>query len=216
MNLKIYDNIKKLFNHKSKLKNSDSIDNVDHGFKLTIDDAGAYLKNFLSASQLRERVHNINNIGYMHISTGNMLKSFIKNSEYDTYVKSVHSSDIDSIMEEGIRCLGNSSSIGSTNPNNITDISLQHSITKVDDLTILVELVKKHNGFSQGFNKIDGTIILQIPKNISKQELFCYNETSKTYNIRPDFIIGFIPVDENHNVKGLITSINEIESNKTL
>ena len=55
----------------------------------------------------------------MSPEVGFALKSMIDDKEYGTYIKSVHSKDIDSIMEEGIRCLGNSSSVSTFNPESI-------------------------------------------------------------------------------------------------
>lgn len=204
-NLKVFDNIKKLFNKKIELKNNidninERIDSSEHGFQLIKNDLGSYLRNFLLDQQINNRLSNINNLGYMSNEIGLILKSIIDDQNYDTYIKSVHSQDVDSIMNEGIRCLGTSSAISSTNPTDINDISLNNTITKVDDLTILVELVKKHNGFSQGFNAIDGSMILQIPKGINKKEIFYYNEVSNTYNIKPEFIVGFLPVNEKYIV----------------
>lgn len=219
--IKLYDNVKKLF---ASILKKDTIAkeiiverNFDpnHGFQLIKDDASTYLKSFLLPAQLKERINNINNFGYMSQEVGITLKSIIDSKEHDTYVKSIHSKDLDSIFEEGIRCLGTTSSQATTNPNTIEDISLQNTITKVEDLTILVELAKKHNGLSQGFNPIDGTMILQVPKGIDKKDLFYYNENTQTYNIKPIYITGFVPVDENHTVKGLIV-YEEKNNNKTI
>ena len=152
----------------------------------------------------------------MDHETGLFLKSLLDDPEHDTYIKSVHSKDVDKIMEEGIRCLGNSSSVSTTNPTAVSDISLEHTVTKVDDLTILVELAKKHNGFSQGFNAIDGTMILMVPKGTDKNDMLYYNENTQTFNINPNYIVGFLPVDENHNVKNFVLNNKDISSNKAI
>ena len=55
----------------------------------------------------------------MSLEVGFALKSIIDNQECDAYTKSGHSKDIDSIMQEGIRCLGNSSSVSTFNPQSI-------------------------------------------------------------------------------------------------
>jgi len=218
-NIKVFDGIKKLFSNNIKLKNN--INSVtertispEHGFQLTENDFGAYLNNFLFHEQKKKIIDDINNMGYMDPEVGITLKNIIDDQNYDTYIKSVHSNDADSITSEGIRCLGTSTSGYNTVPNNINDVSLENTITRIDDLTSLVRSVKSNFGLSQGGNIIDGTIIMQIPRGIPKEELLYYNEQTNTFNIKPEFIVGFLPVNENHIVGDFI--YNNKDNNKTM
>lgn len=217
-NLKIFDNIKKLFNKNIYLNNN--MTNIERtispefGFQLIKSDLSPYLQNFLTKGQKKERLEMINNYGYLSNETGLILKDMIDDPNYDTYLKSVHSKDIDSIMEEGVRCLGTTSSISTTNPKSIDEIALEETVSKVDDLTILIDAVKSDYGLSPAFNPIDGSIILQIPKDVTKEEMFCYNENSSTYNIKPEFIVGFLPVNEEHKVSDFI--YREKSNNKAI
>jgi len=93
-------------------------------------------------------------------------------------------------------------------------VSLENTITRIDDLTSLVRSVKSNFGLSQGGNIIDGTIIMQIPRGIPKEELLYYNEQTNTFNIKPEFIVGFLPVNENHIVGDFI--YNNKDNNKTM
>ena len=72
------------------------------------------------------------------------------------------------------------------------------------EFPILVSRIKGNNGYSQGGMSINGTLILQIKKNTSKEEILYFNEDTQTYNIKPSYIIGFLSVDEEMCVKDWI------------
>lgn len=205
-NLKLRDKFKNIANIILK-RNKELLDVIEkrpisneHGFQLTKDDYSQYLKRFLPKEISNQRLRKLNTKGYLSEEIGLTLKSLIDDNEHDTYIKNVHSNYVDSIMEEGIRCLGTSFSLSTTNPDTIDKVSLDNTITKVDDLTVIVEHVKGNNGINVAGNEVNGTMILKIPKGISKEDILYYNSDSKTFNIHPNYIVGFLPVDKNHKV----------------
>lgn len=178
--------------------------NETYGFQLNHSDLDDYLNRYLSDEQKRMFLNRINFLGYLSYDVGQKLKDLFNNSSYDLYVKTVHSSQIHSIFSEGIRCLGKSSSLNTTNPTSVSEVNLDNTITKVDDFPSFIFNIKCSNGLSQGSIQIDGTIILQIPKGIEKTELLYFNEITKTFNINPSYIVGFLPVDSKNVVSDFI------------
>ena len=64
--------------------------------------------------------------------------------------------------------------------------------------------IKGNNGYSQGGMHINGTLILQIEKDTSKEEILYFNEDTQTYNNKPSYIVGFLAVDDQKDGKDLI------------
>ena len=196
--LSLYKAIKKLLT-----TNKQEIVSV-HGFQLSKDDLSVYLKNFLSKDQAEMMLKNINSSGYLSDEIGKSLRELFLNDNYDLYIKSIHDTQIESIFTEGVRCYGTTSLIGITNPSSINEVDLNNTIEKMTELPVLISRIKGNNGYSQGGICINGTLILQIEKGSSKEEILYFNEDTQTYNIKPSYIVGFIPVDEQKNVKGWI------------
>lgn len=179
-----------------------------YGFQLTYSDLGEYLNNFLNAEQKTNYLNSINLNGYLSIETANLLKELLEDNNYDLYVKSIYSGHVNSFFEEGVRCLNNTSSLLQINPKSIDEVKLDASISLIhkDDFSILIHNVKNNYGYSQGYNVIDGTLILKLPKGFSKEDILYYNDNTNTFNIDPKYIVGFIQVDKDHNVKDCIFS----------
>lgn len=204
MKTKIVINIKNLINAKlhknseyTKISEEIRSESTEHGFQLINSDNGVYSNNRFSKEQSKAFINNINSYGYLDCETGNALKEMIDDPNYITYTKSINSYDVDSIFEEGVRCLGNTTSGCGTSPNSIDSIELGNTVSIQTDLPFLINDIKNHYGISQGGNPIDGTIIINVPRDISKEEIFYYNNESSTYNIKPEYITGFLPVDKN-------------------
>jgi len=204
--ISLYKGIKSLISSFKSKEDAQIIRKVDevHGFQLNNSDLGEYLSNFLDEENAKNLLNNLNSVGYLSNEIGMNLKVLLENPDYDLYIKSVHDSQLDSIFSDGIRCYGTSSSLSTINPDTIDKIKLNNTITKIMDFPILISNIKGNYGFSQGFNMINGTLILQIPKNSSKNDILYYNEDSNTFNIKQTYIIGFLPVDENQNVNDWI------------
>ena len=49
-----------------------------------------------------------------------------------------------------------------------------------------------------------------------KNDMLYYNENTQTFNINPNYIVGFLPVDEILNVKNFVLNIKDISSNKAI
>lgn len=177
------------------------IDNV-HGYQLNISDLDDFYKSklkqgFFTQEQIDNILLDINNKGYLSPETGSYLKNLLDDN-YDIYVKTVNSADLDSIMEKGIYCNGTSTSIGGGMPTNIKDINLNNTITKTNDMLSIVNTIKTANGLSQGLNPIDGTIILKIPKGAKIEDIVI--KSGDIFTIDPKYIDGYVGVDAKGNV----------------
>ena len=221
-NLRLHDKFKNVVNFILK-RNNKSLEIVEerpiskeHGFQLTKEDYGVYLRHFLPKEISKDRIISINQKGYMSEETGASLKALIDDPEHDIYIKNVRSSQIESIMNEGIRCLDSTSSLPTLNPDTIDKVYLEHTVTEIDDLTMMVEHVKGNNGINVAGNIIDGTMILKVPKGTTKEELLYYNSDTNTFNIHPNYIVGFLPVDKEHKVGDWILPNLEKDENKAL
>lgn len=211
-----YEEIKVFLKSLSDKKNAVNIGTVNksdskHGFQLDNSDLGEYLSRYLPKEHADKLLNNINSNGFLLDDIGMFLKSIFGNPDCDTYIKSIHDSQIESIFNEGIRCLGKSSSISTFNPSSIDEVNLDNTITIVTDFPVLISRIKGNYGISEGFNEINGTLILQIPKGASKHDILYFNEDSQTYNIKPIYIVGFLPVDELQNVKEWIFPSHNME-----
>lgn len=78
----------------------------------------------------------VNQKGYLSERTRAYLSSIFRNN--DIYIKTVYSSNVNSIMNEGIRCLGSSTSGRSANLSSTYSIQLNDIITKIDGMYELV------------------------------------------------------------------------------
>ena len=52
-------------------------------------------------------------------------------------------------------------------------------------------------------NPINGAVILKIPKNIKREDIFVYNHEKNIYDINPKYNVGVYNVDSNGNVSNL-------------
>ncbi len=180
----------------------------EHGFQLNIDDMGDFYKaniknGFFSSEQIQNMLKQVNEKGYIDEITGQKLKNLF-NGNSDIYIKTVNSADVDSIMDEGIRCLGNSTSGGNAAPNIIENIDLGDTMTKVTGggLYELLLRLKNSNGLSQGNNPIDGAMIIEIPKGSSLEDILKFNPELGIYNLDPKYNLGFIGCDKNGILDG--------------
>src|SRR5574344_1128017 len=123
----------------------------EHGFQLNFSDIGNFIKsrlgNFFKKEQIDGMIEYINNFGYLDPNIGEYLKQCIDNENYDTYIKTVHSNDVDSIFNEGIRCLGTTTSVGGGKPTTINSISFENTITKVDEIIFMCRDIKNAFGY---------------------------------------------------------------------
>ena len=170
----------------------------EHGFQLNMNDLGDFYKHgletgFFDKKQIENILEGINSYGYIDENTGKFLKELMQDDSR-IFIKTVHSRDVDSIMDEGIRCLGTSTSTGTNVSKAINDINLNNTVTDIskEGLMGLISKLKNSNGFSQGLNPIDGAIIIKIPKDAKIDDILKYNSELGLYNIDPKYNLGFI------------------------
>ena len=173
-----------------------------YGFQLDNSSFGEFFKakiesGFFTSEQVKLMLERVNSKGFISENSGKYYTQLFEEGEYDIYVKTVHSSDISSIMSEGIRCLGSSTSGYGGAPTSVSDINLGNTVTKVDGTYDLFSTLKSANGISQGMNPIDGTIVVKVPKGIDVNDIFYFNESTNTYNIKPEYVDSFSAVDSN-------------------
>ena len=217
-------------NTKFKTTNNNSAHYIDpeHGYQLTIDDMSDFYKiklkeGFFDQSQIQYMLDRVNKTGYLDQQTAEILSNIVESGQYDIYIKTVYSTDVPSIMSEGIRCLGSSTSVGSMAPQSINNISLENTVTQTNGVFDIVSNIKEANktGISQGGNPINGAMVIAIPKGMPKESIFVYNNSTKTYNINPQFNLGFIGCNTDSVMDGrhLINNINNnstfIQTNET-
>lgn len=220
--LRLSEKIKQLLGMKIELNKDTSVPVIQYereysevnGFQLNFGDLDEWTLESLKAGNIpQEAITNMinyaNNTGYIPPEVGEFLVACLKDTEQETYIKTIHSKDMKSIFEEGIRCLGNSTSGFGNVPRSIDEISLQHTIKSPNMITELLGSIKLAYTKSQGNNPIDGTLIIQIPKNIPKEEIYYFNENSNTFNIKPEFIKGFVSTNEQQIVSDMIYPTNE-------
>ena len=191
--------------------------NVDstHGLQVDINDMGQFYQSrlesgFFTQQQIDNILSTVNNKGYISSEAGRYYSSLFEDDGYDIYIKAVNSSDVKSIMDEGIRCLGTSTSGIGSNPTDISQIKLANTVTKVDGLYDLVGTLKSSFGISQGMNPIDGTMIIKVPKNSSIDSIVYFNHDTNTYNILPEYVDSFNAVNQDGIVSEPI--FNEIST----
>ena len=178
--------------------------NQENGFQVTEADFGPlysfYAKSgFFSKEQTKNMIENINNQGYISEDVGSYLDTLF-DGESDIYIKTVHSNDVDSIFREGIRCMGNTTSGFGEVPTSIENVELENTVTKLDGLFELVTRIKNAKGISQGGNPIDGTLIIKVPKGTNLKDSLVWNNQTKTFNINPDTISSFMPLNNEEAV----------------
>ena len=185
--------------------------NPEHGFQISVDEIGDKKKKklqsgFFSQKQIDNIVKEINGRGYLSAETGSYLKELF-DGDYDIYIKTVHSNDLDSIFENGVYCNGSITSGFGQVPTKISDINLDNTVTKVDGMLDAIKVLKSANGYSQGMNPIDGTLILKIPKGVSMENIFI--SSNGVYAIDPKYIDGYFGVDKN----GVVSDISRPKLN---
>lgn len=173
----------------------------EHGFQLDLNDIKGFYKakldsGFFTKDQINNIISSINSKGYISENTGDHLLSLF-DGNYDIYIKTIHSNDLNSINEKGIYCNGTSTSIGGGVPQNINDINIENTITRVDNIIDILRVIKNSNGFSQGMNPTDGTLIIKVPKGADMNSLIYYNKSDNAFCITPECIDSFIKVDSN-------------------
>lgn len=195
-----------------KLKNeipSERIIDPTHGYQLNISDYNDFYKvrlenGYFTREQLDNMLKNINSYGYLDEQTGNYLKNLVDNQDYDIYFKSIHDTDLDSIMEKGIYCNGTVTSLGGGLPTSINDIDLGNTVTEISGMYDLITRLKKANGLSQGNNPINGALILKVPKGTSLEDMI--KSGDGYFAIKPELIDSFIGVKPNGIVEKIQTS----------
>ncbi len=196
-----------------KTKKVNSNENIDvniidpeHGFQLNTNDLGDFFKaklrqGFFTEEEMSKILNNINSKGFLDENTGKFLKGLF-DDDSQIFVKTIHSKDLESIMQNGIYCNGNAASrmnnVNSTT-RNISDIDLGNTVTDVTGTGLLglVDKLKGANGFSQGGNAIDGAMIVKVPKGTSLEDMLKYNSELGVYSIDPKYNVGFIGCDSN-------------------
>lgn len=180
-----------------------------NGYQLTHNDLGAFFDVQISSGritpkQVRDMMQKVNNTGYCDANLGNYLKQIVNNENYTIYVKKVHSSDVPSIMHEGIRCLGTTTSGAGLGPRTVNEIGLENVAFEISDGSLYDVLfhLKSSNGISPGLNPIDGAIIFALPKNADYSSLFKWSERGQCYVINPIYNIGFVGCDKYGNLDG--------------
>ena len=192
--------------------------NQENGFQVTEADFGPlysfYAKSgFFSKEQTKNMIENINSQGYISEDVGSYLDTLF-DGESDIYIKTVHSNDVDSIFREGIRCMGNTTSGFGEVPTSIENVELENTVTKLDGLFELVTRIKNAKGISQGGNPIDGTLIIKVPKGTNLKDSLVWNNQTKTFNINPDTISSFIPLNNEAAVSLKLN--NDISQNNNI
>lgn len=180
-----------------------------NGFQLNFGDLDEWtvkrLKDgFYTEETLNNMINNTNNTGYIPEELGEELVALIKNQNVNTYIKTIHSTDLESIFDEGIRCLGNSTRGFNNVPKETNEVFIGDSIQVVPEIIQLFSIIKSAYGTNQGGNIIDGTLIIQIPNNATKDEIIYFNESTNTFNIKPEFIKCFVSTTENKIVSEMI------------
>ena len=94
------------------------------------------------------------------------------------------------------------------NPNIVNQIPYQGFMTKINDILLLFEIVKKNCGLTQNNNLIDWTLIIQIPKDAVNSEVLYFNTATNTYNIKPEYLKGFLPVNHSNVVRDWVLPKN--------
>lgn len=174
----------------------------NYGFQVNKNDMGEFYRTklesgYFTENQIQNMLDIVNKRGYISNDAGNYYASLFEEPNYDIYVKTVYSSDVDSIMQEGLRCLGSFTSGCGLPPKTISEINMENVVTQVSSLHDLIVTLKSAIGFSQGLNPINGTIIVKIPKGMKISEIVYFNEVSGFFCIKPRFIACFSKVDEN-------------------
>ena len=184
---------------------------AENGYKLSVD---TILKEEFPTyfiSQLDnyiKTIKDINQTGFVSVEIGEMLENLMydksgKKSNNQLYIKTIHSRDLDSIFNEGIRCFGSMSSLGSAPPTKLSNVVLTNTISPINSMMIMISALKNTTFFSAGLNPVNQTLILSIPKNLTKSDILYWNEKSKTFNVKPEFIIGSAPISKDSIVKEL-------------
>ena len=176
----------------------------EHGFQVNKSDLDDFYRyklesGFFSEEQITNMLNNLNSKGYISEELGSYIVSLFQDNQSDIYVKTISTNDMQSIHEKGIYCNGNITS----GANNLGNLNLEHTVTKVNSVYDLISILKNANGFSQGMNPIDGAVILKVPKNADIADItYTFsNEVGDTVTaINPMYIQKFVSTDVNHVV----------------
>ncbi len=189
-----------------------------HGYQLNETDITGFYKSrlesgFFTKDQIEKMIDNINNKGFLSKETGEYISNLFEDPNYDVYIKTINDMDLDSIKEKGLYCNNYATSIGGSAPKTIDDISLDATVTRIDNVIDAINTVKNANGISQGMNPINGTIILKIPKGANIEDLVYFDQAEGVYLIDPKYIDSFLGVDENGVVTGASDNLTHINQN---
>lgn len=184
--------------NQSTLSQNNRIYSDENGFQVTQDDfAGIYKKyaesGFFSKDQINTMINNVNGKGFIGEYAGKYIEKLF-NGDYDVYFKTVYSSDVDSIMDEGIRCLGSTTSGFGSFPTDVSEINMENTVYQASGIYDLTSAIKNANGISSGGNPTDGTMIVRVPKGMELKNLLYFNEKSKCYCIMPEYCDSFFKV----------------------
>lgn len=182
----------------------------EHGFQLNLDDARRdkeFMNSFSidggSVHRLENFINNINTKGFLSYETGAILEKCIQDNDSDLYTATAHSDNLETIFANGIPCFYREPTLPE-----LDKICITLTARKRTELITTVLGIKDAHSLL-GFNKdTNGTVLLKIPKNYSNKDILYFDQENQTYNIKPEFIIGFLPVDDKHNVGELITREN--------
>ncbi len=178
------------------------------------------LATFLGIDRFTDVVERNNSIGYVPIGLGKKLESLMydktgRPTGNDIYVKTTNSADRDAMFRTGVRCTGNSSSMGVASPHILKDVSLEHVVERFDSFITLIGKIKKNSTFSQGNNAIDETMILSIPKCLKKEEILEWCEEDNLFHIKPEYIVGVVPISPTSEVGDMITREGWLKEQQT-
>lgn len=209
-------NLNELFNDSiDGSKVSSTVRQIDevHGYQLNENDITGFYKSrldsgFFTKEDINKLIDSINNKGYMSKDVGEYVTNLFNDPNYEIYAKTINSTDLISIKEKGLYCNNYATSIGGSLPKSLDDINLEATITRMDNVIDAVNTVKNANGFSQGMNPTNGTIILKIPKNAKIDDIVYYNKDDGAYCIDSKYIDSFFGVDSN----GTVSDVNNLTS----
>ena len=197
------------YNQGTVSSNSDNrIYTDENGMQCTKDDLGPNPNKFFDGE-----LELWNSKGYIDEQTGAYLESLF-DGEHDVYIKTIHSTDLDSIYNEGLYCNNNATSGANGTATSANDVNFSSMITEVDSLFELSCILKSAtaNGVSQGGNPINGTLILAVPKGTDLHQYVYESNISNGLCLSPEIISSFVQVDSSGTVSEPIMYQDYIQS----
>lgn len=210
MNNNMYGNMRSFLKNVfyEEIKPDPRVDSI-HGFRLLIDDLSEEFKaNFKKEEEIHQKLYTINNLGYISVEAGAKLKEIYDDPNYDLYTKGINENQLETLLNDGIPCMVVDPQTINNNPYIVNQIPYQGFMTKINDILLLFEIVKKNCGLTQGNNLIDGTLVIQIPKNAVNSDVLYFNKNTNTYNIKPEYLKGFLPVNHSNVVRDWVLPKN--------